>query len=122
MSLDHATDEGGDVGGRVRGLDDEGDVERGEGVGEGREVAQPEVDLGGGVVVRTPLAGGDDVERDEAVVGEGGGGEEGGVVVDAEVAAKPDEGTGHRWHWMRRRVGASQWLTERGHSAQVAPR
>ena len=87
---------GGDVRGSVGGLDEQRDVQRLQGLREAREVAEPEVDLGRGVVVGAPLARGEDEERDEAVVGARGRGEEGGVVIGAQVAAKPDEGAGHR--------------------------
>ena len=99
-------DEGRHVARLGGGGDDEGDVARREGGRQFGETLEPEVDAGGRVVVGLPLGGRKDEEGDDAAGRLAGGVVEGGVVVDAKVRAKPDEGAHEgALGWLERTAG-----------------
>ncbi|MNF69044.1 hypothetical protein D3C84_509160 [compost metagenome] len=92
-----------------------------QGLGQLGEVAQPEVDLGRGVVVGPPLTGADDVQGECGAALQGG--VQGAVVQHPQVGAEPHElAHGAFLYRLSSRPWSSRaWRASSGPSTSVAP-
>ncbi|CRM85245.1 hypothetical protein [Pseudomonas sp. 22 E 5] len=73
----------------VGGANQQGNVQFAKGLAQVFEVAQPEIDFAGRIIMVQPLLRRDQVHGDNRAALAGGG--EGGVVVQAQVGAQPDQ-------------------------------